>query len=139
MTDIQAAIGRKQLARLSELVARRRVIADRYVELLGNIEGLSLPFEPEWARSNWQSYCVCLPDRVDQKEVMQDLLDHGISTRRGVMCSHREAPYAHAKLAHGLPHSEAAQDHCILLPIYTQMTDADQVQVAEALRRALRR
>ena len=62
MTDIQAAVGRKQLTKLSEIVARRRALAARYAELLGNIEGLSLPFEPEWARSNWQSYCVRLPE-----------------------------------------------------------------------------
>ena len=47
MTDIQAAVGRKQLERLPELVARRRALAARYAELLGNIEGLRLPFEPE--------------------------------------------------------------------------------------------
>ena len=67
MTDIQAAVGRKQLERLPELVARRRALASRYTELLGNIEGLILPLEPRWARSNWQSYCVRLPDRVDQR------------------------------------------------------------------------
>jgi perosamine synthetase len=61
MTDIQAAVGRKQLTKLADIVARRRALASRYAELLGNIEGLSLPFEPEWARSNWQSYCVRLP------------------------------------------------------------------------------
>ena len=55
MTDIQAAVGRKQLTRLPELVSRRRTIASRYTELLGNIDGLRLPFEPDWARSNWQS------------------------------------------------------------------------------------
>jgi perosamine synthetase len=135
MTDIQAAIGRKQLEKLSNIVARRRAIADRYVELLGNIEGLGLPFEPEWARSNWQSYCVRLPARLDQKAVMQSLLDQGISTRRGIMCAHREAPYANQNSVHDLRQSELAQDHCILLPLYTQMSDADQDQVAEAVRR----
>ena len=139
MTDIQAAVGRKQLDRLVGLVARRRAIADRYVELLGNIEGLALPFEPEWARSNWQSYCVSLPDRVEQKAVMQRLLDRGISTRRGIMCAHREPPYANRQPAYDLRQSELAQDHCILLPIYTQMTDDDQVRVAGALREALHR
>ncbi len=137
MTDIQAAIGRKQLERLPGLVERRREIAARYDELLGNIDGLQLPFEPEWARSNWQSYCVRLPLRVEQREVMQRLLDQGIATRRGIMCSHREAPYAGEKPRHDLRHSENAQDHCILLPIYTQMSDNDQSVVAEALRREL--
>ena len=40
MTDVQAAVGRKQLERLPDLVSRRRAIAARYAELLGNIEGL---------------------------------------------------------------------------------------------------
>ena len=137
MTDIQAAIGRKQLLRLPEIVARRRAIASRYAELLGNIDGLMLPFEPEWARSNWQSYCVRLPERVDQKTVMQNLLDQGIATRRGIMCSHREAPYANEERRHSLRQSELAQDHAILLPIYVQMTEDDQARVADALRAEL--
>ena len=137
MTDIQAAIGRKQLGRLPELVSRRRVLAARYDELLGNIEGLQLPLEPEWARSNWQSYCLRLPDRVNQVAVMQELLDQGIATRRGIMCSHREPCYAGEKPRHDLRQSELAQDHAILLPLYAQMTEEDQVTVANALRGAL--
>ena len=43
MTDVQAAVGRKQLERLPDLVSRRRALAARYAELLGNIEGLGLP------------------------------------------------------------------------------------------------
>ena len=137
MTDIQAAIGRKQLERLSSLVSRRRSLATRYVELLGDVEGLGLPFEPDWARSNWQSYCVRLPVRVNQKEVMQNLLAQGIATRRGIMCSHREPPYLSEKHCHDLRQSELAQDHAILLPIYTQMTDDDLFRVANALKQEL--
>ena len=134
MTDVQAAVGRKQLQRLPELVARRREHASRYAELLGNIEGLRLPAEPDWARSNWQSYCVRLPDRVDQKEVMQHLLDQGIATRRGIMCAHREGPYLNERQRHDLRESELAQDHSILLPIYAQMTEDDLQRVATALK-----
>jgi perosamine synthetase len=138
MTDMQAAVGRKQLERLPELVARRRALVSHYAELLGNIEGLRLPAEPEWARSNWQSYCVRLPDRVDQKELMQKLLDQGIATRRGIMCSHREAPYSNEALRHDLPQSELAQDHSILLPIYAQMSEEDLVRVTDTFRAELR-
>jgi perosamine synthetase len=137
MTDVQAAVGRKQLERLPDLVARRRTLASRYSELLGNIDGLRLPFEPDWARSNWQSYCVRLPDRLDQRAVMQKLLDQGIATRRGIMCSHREAPYTNVGQLHDLCQSERAQDHSILLPIYAQMSEDDQVRVADALRNEL--
>jgi dTDP-4-amino-4,6-dideoxygalactose transaminase len=137
MTDVQAAVGRKQLERLPELITRRRALASRYAELLGNIEGLSLPAEPKWARSNWQSYCVRLPHRIDQKAVMQKLLDQGIATRRGIMCSHREVPYSNNKQRHDLRQSEFAQDRSILLPIYAQMIEDDQVRVASALRAEL--
>jgi len=134
MTDVQAAVGRKQLERLPDLILRRRKLASKYAELLGNIEGLSLPCEPDWARSNWQSYCVRLPERVDQKGVMQSLLDQGIATRRGIMCSHREAPYVGDTQRHDLRNSEYAQDHSIVLPIYAQMSEDDQIRVSDALR-----
>ena len=138
MTDVQAAVGRKQLQRLPELVARRRLLAAHYVELLADIDELGLPVEPDWALSNWQSYCVRLPDRVDQRAVMQSLLDKGIATRRGIMCSHREAPYSSQKQRHDLRQSEVVQDHSILLPIYAQMNDDDVQRVADALKGELR-
>lgn len=134
MTDMQAAIGRKQLERLPQLVARRRRLASNYTKVLGTIEGMQLPFEPTWARSNWQSYCVRLPGRIDQRSVMQSLLDQGIATRRGIMCSHREPPYAQAKQRHDLRQSELAQDRAILLPIYAQMSEVEQLRVTECLR-----
>src|SRR4029077_3461508 len=87
----------------------------------------------------WQSYCVRLPERVDQKQVMQSLLDQGIATRRGIMCSHREPAYANERQRHDLRQSELAQNHSILLPIYAQMTEADLIQIAHALRRELSR
>lgn len=132
MTDIQAAIGRCQLERLPMLVTRRRAHAQRYAELLSGIDGLEVPREADWARSNWQSYCVRLAPHIDQTGIMQSLLDRGISTRRGIMCSHRESPYRDTE-QHVLVQSERAQDHCILLPIYAQMTEADQDVVVDAL------
>jgi dTDP-4-amino-4,6-dideoxygalactose transaminase len=51
MTDIQAAVGREQLKRLPDIVASRRRHAARYKELLADIPGLGLPFEPAWGRS----------------------------------------------------------------------------------------
>lgn len=136
MTDIQAAVGREQLRRLSDIVSSRRMLAGRYEQLLAAIPGLRLPREPPWARSNWQSYCVRLPDECNQQRVMQTMLDAGIATRRGVMCSHRELPYADALVSGSLTHSEAAQDHGLILPLFPQMTPSDQESVAAELRAA---
>ncbi len=139
LTDVQAAIGREQLKRLPELIRRRRELASRYVALLRDIPELGLPGEPEWARSNWQSYCVRLPAHVRQQNVMQSMLDNGIATRRGIMCAHREPAYREnsSRAASPLRESEGAQDDCILLPLYDGLTDSDQRQVAAQLRAAL--
>jgi dTDP-4-amino-4,6-dideoxygalactose transaminase len=136
MTDIQAAVGREQLRRLPEIFRTRRELAKRYFELLADVPGLGLPVEPSYARSNWQSFCVRLPDRCGQREVMQAMLDAEIATRRGVMCAHREKVYAGKVRRHPLTRSETAQDRCIILPLYPQMTCAEQERVADTLKGA---
>ncbi len=139
MTDLQAAVGREQLRRLPGLIAQRRLLAEQYRERLSAIPGLS-PVEPRWARSNWQSFCVRLPETVDQRAVMQALLDQGISTRRGVMNIHLEGAYSDRsshRAATSLMRSAAAQQQTIILPLYAQMTELDIARVVEALRGAL--
>jgi len=137
MTDIQAAVGREQLKRLDEIVPRRRALAARYTERLANNAGLQTPVEPDYARSNFQSYCVRLPQGLDQRSVMQAMLDKGIATRRGIMCAHREEVYAGLPRRGSLAQSEAAQDGSIVLPLYPQMTDDEQDQVVDALKKAV--
>jgi perosamine synthetase len=138
MTDIQAAVGREQLSRLPAIIARRRQLAARYSELLSAVIP---PTEPAFARSNWQSYCVRLPQGVDQRETMQLLLDSGVSSRRGVMCAHREAAYTGAEAWReapgGLVESERAQDESLILPLFHQMTEEEQDRVVAALCQAV--
>lgn len=133
LTDIQAAVGREQLKRLPGIVERRRALAERYAGALAGVEDIIAPAEPEWARSNWQSYCVRLGPEVDAAAVMQRMLDLGVATRRGVMCCHLEKAHADVPLRHPLPRSERARDHAIMLPIFAQMTDAEQDRVVAAL------
>ncbi|HKH74101.1 MAG TPA: DegT/DnrJ/EryC1/StrS family aminotransferase [Vicinamibacterales bacterium] len=139
MTDIQAAIGREQLKRLPAIVDRRRTLAAAYAESLRGIPGVIPATEPAWARTNWQSYTVRLQPPLDQRRVMQQLLDEGISTRRGVMNAHREPAYPAGswRAAGSLTRGEHAQDTVIVLPLYHQMTDEDQQRVVAALRRAV--
>jgi dTDP-4-amino-4,6-dideoxygalactose transaminase len=138
MTDIQAAIGREQLKRLPDIIARRRALAERYREALDGLEGVTPPFEPAWARSNWQSYCVGLPQGVDQRQVMQAMLDAGVATRRGIMNMHQERAHADVALPHSLLRSQIARDRSVLLPLYAQMTVDEQDKVISALETALR-
>lgn len=137
MTDIQAAIGRVQLTRLTELVARRRELSARYHRKLASIEGVTAPSEPPYARSNWQSYCVRLPAHCDQRQVMQFMLDRGVATRRGIMNAHREDAYGPRSVRHPLAESERAQEQAIILPLYPRMSDEDQSRVVETLAAAI--
>ena len=139
MTDVQAAIGREQLKRLPEFVSRRRQMAARYSSLLNGIPNLQLPVEPEWARSNWQSYCVRLLNSLDQREVMQALLEQGVATRRGIMCAHREPAYPSDswRSAGALEASEKAQDECVLLPLYHMLGEQEQQFIADKFRAVL--
>jgi dTDP-4-amino-4,6-dideoxygalactose transaminase len=135
MTDIQAAVGREQLKRVPGMVERRREIAEAYRRELSSAHWIGLPHEPKWARTNWQSYTVRLPDHADQRAVMQKMLDAGISTRRGIMCAHREDCYRITRHS-DLPNSEWCQDRTIVLPLYPQMTSADIALVAATLKHA---
>ena len=138
LTDIQAAFGREQLARLDGLIARRRELASRYAAALADVPGLVLPREPEWARTNWQTYAVRL-ERADQRQVMQRMLDDGVATRRGVMNAHREQSYPAGtwRAAGPLARGERAQDTVVALPLYHDMTFEDQDRVVASLARAV--
>jgi perosamine synthetase len=135
MTDIQAAVGRVQLKRLPAILARRIELAERYTQALAKIPGLSPPHLPRFARTNYQSYPVRVqsdyPLRRD--ELMQTLLAAGVSTRRGIMNAHQEAPYAnYSGLL--LTASEQARDDVVLLPLFDAMTDEEQERVIELCR-----
>jgi dTDP-4-amino-4,6-dideoxygalactose transaminase len=134
MTDIQAAVGRVQLRRLPVLLARRRELARRYSEALAGVPGLRVPREIESVRSNYQSYPlrVRASSLLTRDGLMQQLLDRGISTRRGIMNAHQEQAYA-AEHPASLPHSEAARDEVILLPLSAELSDSEQDYVIDQL------
>jgi hypothetical protein len=114
---------------LEEAVKTREVIFESYPELGYNYRMTDL--QAAIGREQLKR----LPEECDQRAAMQFLLEQGIATRRGIMCAHREPPYAGS--GERLPHSEAAQDRSILLPLFHQMTEDDQQRVALALRQAV--
>jgi perosamine synthetase len=151
LTDIQAAIGREQLKRLPEIIARRRELGARYQALLAAVPGVKRPVEVAWARTNWQTYTVVLREGLDQRTVMQQMLDAGISTRRGVMNVHLEPAYPKGSWSCGPAHDtctcsgpgcrwlhvgEEIQNTAIALPLFHQMTEEEQDRVVAALRAA---
>jgi dTDP-4-amino-4,6-dideoxygalactose transaminase len=139
MTDLQAAIGLVQLRKLPEMVRRRRALAADYRSVLSTIPGLRYVADPDYGTSNVQSFWVeVLPDfPLNREELLGWLAADGISARRGIMASHRQAAYAgHSGLVAPLPLTERLTDHTLILPIFHTMTEEERRRVTSSLRAA---
>lgn len=136
MTDIQAAVGIKQLEKLDWIVAERRKIAMQYNEAFKDIDCIRLPLEEEGYFSNYQSYSIYLEEncQLSRNEIMQKLLDAGVASRRGIMTAHRETAYKDESAGLSLPVSEDACDRSIILPLYIPMQQADIDKVIESFK-----
>lgn len=139
MTDIQAAIGIRQLEKLDRIISERRKIALKYIKELKDINCIKLPVEKEGYFSNYQSFSIYLKKDcpVSRNELMQKLLEAGISTRRGVTTSHRETAYKSGYKDLHLPVSEDAADNSIMIPLYIPMRNEDTDLVISKLREFL--
>lgn len=141
MTDLQASVGRPQLARLDAIVAERRRLADRYASALKDHPIFLAPVERPGRKSNWQSYPLRIRDtaKAAQIDLIQGLVDRGIAAKRGIPNAHQEPAYA-AKDNWSRPEgetlrvSELLRDRTILIPLFHGMTNSEQDEVIAALR-----
>jgi dTDP-4-amino-4,6-dideoxygalactose transaminase len=137
MTDIQAAVGLVQLAKLDEMVGRRRELASFYQAMLFDVPGLRTVRDPAWGESNFQSFWVEL-DRdfpLSRNELLSALAAEGVSARAGIMAAHRQPAYVdHPRI--DLPVTERLTDNTLILPLFHTMTESEQDAVTQAVRRA---
>jgi dTDP-4-amino-4,6-dideoxygalactose transaminase len=136
MTDMQAAVGLVQLGRVEGFIARRRDLAQRYSESLKRLGWLIPPSEPQGSRHNFQSYMARLTKDapVSRDELMQRLLDRGISTRRGIMATHREPPYRNDRWERILPETNAVADESIILPLFHEMSEEQREFIIDVIK-----
>jgi len=135
LSDVQAAIGIAQMAKLELQLAKRRAIANRYAQELAGCEALELPRADTGVEFNYQSFLVRFrgATRTMRNNLMNELHQRRISTRRGVMAIHREACYESAKISGSLEHTEAAADQTMNLPMYAELAEDDQSYVIDQL------
>ena len=134
MTDLQAAVGLVQLGRLDAVIARRRALAAAYRERLAGCPGIRCVDDPEHGESNFQSFWIELGDvyPLARDELLAHLASQEISARRGIMAAHRQPAYV--EHAHGpLPVTERLTDTTVILPLFHQMTEAQQARVVKAV------
>jgi dTDP-4-amino-4,6-dideoxygalactose transaminase len=138
MTDIQAAVGLVQLGRLDAIMARRRELAARYRECLADVPGLAMANDPPYGMSTFQSFWVLLPDGfpIGRDELLELLMDYGVSARRGIMAAHLEPAFAHFPPV-DLPVTERLTHRSVILPLFHVMTEEEQDRVVAAVRSAV--
>ncbi len=135
MTDLQAAVGLVQLNKLSTIVRRRRELAARYRAGIRGVEGLRSVADPDYGTGNVQSFWVEVGEGypTDRDGLLALLADAGISARRGIMAAHRQPPYRDLAPEGALPHTEHLTDSTLILPLYHQLSEADQDRVIDVL------
>lgn len=133
MCDPLAAIGIVQLRKLDAIVHQRRVLGARYRALLGDIAGLQMIADTPYGRTNYQAFWVLLPEDfpLDRDATMKTLMERGIMTRRGVMAAHLESPYSDVEHV-PLPVTERITKNSLTLPLFHDMTHAEQDRVISA-------
>jgi len=132
MEGIQGAVLRVKLRHLEKWTEARRLHAGRYRELLADC-GVGIPAEASWARHVYHVYAVRTPDR---EALMKALGERGVQTAiHYPVPVHLQPAYADPAHAQGsFPHSEKAAREVVSLPMFPEMTPAQQEQVSSALR-----
>ena len=135
LSDVQAAIGIVQLAKLDDALARRRAIADRYDAAFRSLPGIQTPARPPYAEHTFQSYGVLLTSqcRRTRNDVMQALIERGISCRRGIPPIHLEPMYAQRVGRVSLPVTETVAARSLFLPMFASLDASDQARVIAAV------
>jgi len=140
LSEINCALGRAQLKRIDEILARREQVARLYTKHLGSIDGLFLPaLEAPPSRISWFVYVVRLevsfaPDARDR--IIAGLTAAGIGCGRYFAPIHMQPCYSAWKDAK-LPVTEAVAGRTIALPFFNQMTENEVAYVSDELRAAL--
>lgn len=142
LSDIQAAVGVAQMAKLQKLVADRRATAKRYTEMLRDVTDLQLPVAGEVEGHTFQSYVIRLVEggRKRRNAVMSAMALAEMQSRPGTHAVHRLGYYRekYGLKAEQFPNSCAAEDTTITLPIVPFMRHSDQERVVQVIRQALK-
>jgi dTDP-4-amino-4,6-dideoxygalactose transaminase len=136
MTDLQAAIGLVQLDKLEKVIGRRRALAEVYQRHLAGVPGLRCVTDPPGGEGNYQSFWIEVGPEypMGREELLEKLAASDISARRGIMSAHRQPAYANRDYGDAdLSVTEYLADHTLILPLYHEMTTAEQQRVIDVL------
>jgi perosamine synthetase len=139
MTNIAAAIGLAQLEKIDWHMARRREVADWYVERMRGIPGVTWQPEQPWARHVWWMFTIVFDDDLDVERdtVAAHLAAAGIDTRPMAYPLHQLPPYEPFAPGDPLPVADRLGRRGLSLPTSARLTRQDVTRVCDRLEQAL--
>ncbi len=137
MTDIQAALGTSQLARLERFIARRTEIAETYTRALAALP-VTTPYQHPKGRSAWHLYVVKLAvgAKLSRRTVFEALREKGVGVNVHYIPVYSQ-PYFQKKFGfkpNDFPETQAYYDTCLSLPIFFGLSDEDQDYTIQSLK-----
>lgn len=129
MTDIAAAIGLAQLARLSEFLTERQRVIDGYHHALPDLQTSLCHGDAPWL------YTCLLPDGVSFERVERSMNLAGIEVRPVFVPMHRLPMYTQPEEL--FPVASRIADRGISLPTYPDITDDDVRCIATTLQESI--
>ncbi|MDR1378928.1 MAG: DegT/DnrJ/EryC1/StrS family aminotransferase [Synergistaceae bacterium] len=150
LSNVLAGIGRGQMRHIDERVAARRRVFSRYVEALGDIEGVEFMPEPQWSFSNRWLTVLTLRDpvTVSPLSVLECLSGLNIEARPVWKPMHMQPVFKDARY---YPHMERQSEQSgqdvsadlfvrgLCLPSGSGLTEEQQARVIEGVKEALRK
>jgi len=139
MTDMQAAVGLVQLAKLDGFIAERNRWANFYREQLGDLAWLRHPVAPYDGRHAWQAYVTTVdPQRapLPRNALMARLHDAGVATRPGTHAVHMLGYYRRrfGYAADDLPGARDCERDTMAIPLHNRMTADDYRYVVDCIK-----
>ncbi len=125
MDEMSAALGRAQLDRLPEILAKREWVAGKYTEKLNNLAGVSVPRIDPAVQMSWFVYVIRLDPRIDREFVSGELAGRNIASRGYFWPIHLQ-PFFRKTFGYkpgDFPAAEAAGASTLALPFYTNMPE----------------
>ena len=140
MTELQAALGVSQMARLDDFVKRRHELARRYDELLADLPVVT-PWQHPDSYSGLHLYVICLKlgeIRPSHREVFESLREQGIGVNLHYIPVHTQPFYGAMGFApDDFPESMRYYNEAISIPMFHGLTFEQQDAVVAALKAAL--
>ncbi|MDO8643201.1 MAG: DegT/DnrJ/EryC1/StrS family aminotransferase [Candidatus Woesearchaeota archaeon] len=135
MTEMSAALGCSQLAKLDMLLAKRIRIAQKYLKKLKTISGIILPKTAQGNTHTWFVFPVRVADGISRDKVIEGLHARGVASKAYFSpCIHLQPFYKTFGFKEGdFPIAEKISRTTLILPLYAQMTEKDINTVVAAL------